>query len=105
MEIFKDVNLLEIGDTNATSEAFELASRAAERRRRDVRVARDKLGEQFQELKSVLPCRDKGSELAAKSQILDNSICVIRQLMTKATTFSVGLVTAEDLSTRPFPLS
>jgi len=89
MEIFRDVNLLEIGDmvgrtmsnthglthadstqvkTNATSEALELASRAAERRRRDVRAARDKLGVQFQELKSVLSCRDKGSELTAKSQ-------------------------------------
>lgn len=65
-------------------------AQSAARRRRDVRTARDKLGEQFEELRAVLPKRSD-TELNAKSQILEHSLLVLRELMTRATTLAVEL--------------
>lgn len=59
-------------------------------RRRHPRSARDRLGDQFEELRAVLPKPPK-TELTAKSQILEHSLGVMRDLMTRATNLSVEL--------------
>jgi len=87
------------GNSNSNSNSNGAVQEAAARRRRDVRTARDKLGEQFEELKGVLPRRDAGGELTAKSQILEHSLGVLRQLMTRATTLAVELAVVSPEAT------
>lgn len=60
-------------------------------RRADPRTARDKLGDQFDELRACLPPPPPGAELGAKAQVLEHSIAVIRALMARATDLAVGL--------------
>lgn len=83
------------GDANA---------RSAARRRRDVRTARDKLGEQFEELREVLP-KPADTELNAKSQILEHSLNVLRRYMTRATTLAVELAVVTPEATRGWMLN
>ena len=83
-----------------TAEADALS---AARRRRDVRTARDKLGEQFEELRNVLPKRPD-TELTAKSQILEYSLSVLRELMTRATTLAAELAVVSPEATHSWML-
>lgn len=67
---------------------------AIARRRREVRAARDKLSEQFEQLRCVLPEPPAGVELTAKAHILEHSVTMIEQLMQRATFLTVELAVA-----------
>ncbi len=86
-----------------TSMVTDADARSAARRRRDVRTARDKLGEQFEELRNVLPKRPD-TELTAKSQILEYSLSVLRELMTRATTLAAELAVVSPEATHSWML-
>ena len=73
---------------------------AVNRRRRDVRAARDRLGEQFELLRRALPDPPPGVELAAKAQVLEHSLEVIQRLMNRATTLSMELAVVSPEATR-----
>lgn len=86
-------------DTEPASENKEGGKNdSVARRRRDVRTARDRLGEQFDELRSVLPKKD-GSDLTAKSQILERALSVLRSLMERTTTLAVELAVVSPEAT------
>lgn len=70
------------------------------RRRRDVRAARDRLGEQFDQLRRVLPHPAPGVELTAKAQVLEFSIDVIHTLMKRATELAMELAVVTPAATR-----
>lgn len=70
------------------------------RRRREVRAARDKLSEQFEQLRRVLPETSHETELSGKAQVLEHSINVIEQLMERATFLAVELAVSSPEATR-----
>lgn len=70
------------------------------RRRRDVRAARDRLGEQFEQLRRVLPDPPSGVELNAKAQVLEHSLDVIQSLMKRATELAMELAVVSPEATR-----
>lgn len=85
-------------DKDSTAAQDAIVSAVA-RRRQDVRMARDRLGVQFEELKSVLPRSDADGDLTAKSRILEHSCVVLRKLMTTATNYAVSLAVAAPEAT------
>lgn len=73
---------------------------AIHRRRRDVRAVRDRVGEQFEQLRRVLPKPRDGVELSAKAQILEQSVEEIQRLMRRATALAVELAVVSPAATR-----
>lgn len=73
---------------------------AVHRRRRDVRAARDRLGEQFDHLRHVLPDPPPGVELSAKAQVLEHSLDVIQRLMKRVTDLAMELAVVTPEATR-----
>lgn len=98
----EDVPAAQEEDDN--EEATETRGRADEhlmyRRRRDVRAARDRLGEQFEQLRRVLPDPPPGVELTAKAQVLEHSLDVIQSLMKRATDLAMELAVVNPEATR-----
>eukprot|EP00177_Eucheuma_denticulatum_P005254 GFKZ01009566.1.p1 GENE.GFKZ01009566.1~~GFKZ01009566.1.p1 ORF type:complete len:347 (-),score=36.06 GFKZ01009566.1:237-1277(-) len=73
---------------------------AIHRRRRDVRATRDRLGEQYEQLRRVLPEPQGGMELTAKAQVLQHSLHVIRSLMGRAAELALELAVVTPEATR-----
>lgn len=87
--------------TSAAGRAEARDKNAILRRRREVRAARDKLSELFEQLRRVLPGGAKtNAEPTAKAQVLEQSVRVIEQLMERATFLSVELAVASPRATR-----
>ncbi|PXF48507.1 hypothetical protein BWQ96_01676 [Gracilariopsis chorda] len=70
------------------------------RRRRDVRRTRATLGDQFEQLRGVLPPPSDGVQYREKAQILKYTIRVIRNLMNRATHLSIELAVVSPQKTR-----
>lgn len=70
------------------------------RRRRDVRAARDRLSDQFDQLRRVLPSPPDGVELTAKAHVLEHSLNVIQSLMHRATFLAMELAVVSPDATR-----
>ncbi|CAN8065414.1 unnamed protein product [Agarophyton chilense] len=70
------------------------------RRRHDARKTRATIGDQFEQLRSVLPRAPDGKQLIAKAQILECALGVIRDLMSRATRLAVELAVVSPESTR-----
>lgn len=87
-----------VPDSNTLS--VRLQDSAITRRRRDVRAARDRLGEQFEQLRRVLPDPPPGIELSAKAQVLEYSLDVIQKLMHRATDLAMELAVVSPDATR-----
>lgn len=94
-----------VGRTPSANETSQTHLRAdddhlLDRRRRDVRAARDRLGEQFEQLRRVLPDAPDGAELTAKAQVLEHSVNVIHNLMKRARHLAIELAVVNPEATR-----
>lgn len=76
--------------------------KAIQRRRRDVRAARDKLSDQYEQLRKVLPEPPRGVELSAKAQVLDYTLRVLQSLMKRATELATELAIVSPEATRNY---
>ncbi|KAI0565517.1 PAS domain S-box/diguanylate cyclase domain containing protein [Gracilaria domingensis] len=75
-------------------------SLAIARRRRDARRTRATIGDQFEQLRRVLPRPSDGGQLTAKAQILETALRVIKELMNRATRLAVELAVVSPQATR-----
>lgn len=73
---------------------------ASDRRRRDVRAARDRLSEQYDQLRRVLPDPPAGVELTPKAAVLEYTLKVINDLMARAAELALELAVVTPEATR-----
>lgn len=86
--------------TPSESHSSVLGGRVIHRRRHDVRATRDRLGEQFEQLRRVLPEPPNGVELTAKAQVLEYSLNVIQSLMARAAELAMELAVVTPEATK-----
>lgn len=93
-----------VSNGNGKEDVAKALNATTLRRRRDVRAARDRLGEQFEQLRKILPRGQDGNEegggVGAKAQVLERSVEEIERLMRQATDLAVELVVVSSEATR-----